>query len=167
MTQTRTTIWEAARDRFAEWALSARYQDGSRSLPGSRRNTDHDIWSAPNRFGDTDKSRCGTASAVTARRGREDDSKTDRWQRVGDLQEVRSATPTSLTYVSSRGSPRAGTLVFDRSHAKSGKPKAARRAAKKGLKRRPTNLLLDNTHKSSATAAGNARSVATVACPVR
>jgi hypothetical protein len=72
-------------------------------------------------------------------------------------------TPTSLAYISSRGSPRVGTPGFNRSHVKSGKPKAVLRAAKEGLKRRPTNPLLDNTHKSSATAAGNARSAATIA----
>jgi hypothetical protein len=90
MTPIRTTIWEAARDRFAEWAQPvARSQDGSRSLPGSRRNTDQDIWYATNGFVAADKSRCGSASAETARLGREDVSITDRWSCVRDLLEVR------------------------------------------------------------------------------
>ena len=69
---TGTTIGEAARDRFAEWAPAARTQDGSRTLPGSPRLTDHDIWSATHRKVATDKSRCGSALAETARPGRED-----------------------------------------------------------------------------------------------
>jgi hypothetical protein len=67
-----TTIGGAARDRFAEWAPAARTQDGSRSLPGSPRLTDQDIWSAIHRRVATDKSRCGSALAETARPGRED-----------------------------------------------------------------------------------------------
>ena len=96
MTPTTTTIWEAARDRFAEWAFRARSQDGSRSLPGSPRITDQDIWSAPNCFGVTDKSRCGSARAETARLGREDGSSTDRWQCVRDLRAVAEAHPHLL-----------------------------------------------------------------------
>jgi hypothetical protein len=67
-----TTIWGAARDRFAEWAPAARTQDGSRSLPGSPRLTDQDIWSATPCGVATDKSQCGSALAETARPGRED-----------------------------------------------------------------------------------------------
>jgi len=103
MTSIRTTIWEAARDRFAEWAQVARSQDGSRSLPGSPRLTDQDIWSATP-CAATDKSQCGSAPAETARKGREDVSNTDRWRHVRDLLEVWRPTPTSLAYVSSRGS---------------------------------------------------------------
>jgi hypothetical protein len=73
---TATTIGEAARDRFAEWAPAARTQDGSRSLPGSPRLTDHDIWSATHPWVATDKSRCGSALTETARPSREDVSMT-------------------------------------------------------------------------------------------
>jgi hypothetical protein len=69
-----TTIGGAARDRFAEWAPAARTQDGSRSLPGSPRLTDQDIWSATHRGVATDKSQCGSALTETARPGREDGS---------------------------------------------------------------------------------------------
>ena len=131
MTPTRTTIWEAARDRFAEWALHARSQEGSRSLPGSPRYTDQDIWSAPLSVA-TDKSRCGTALAVTARVGREDVSKTDRCESVRDLQEVWRAHPHLLDLRFFACFPKGGDSGFNPSHAKSGKPKAALRAAKKG-----------------------------------
>src|SRR5258708_24884676 len=93
---TRTTIWEAARDRFAEWALAARTQDGSRSLPGSPRLTDQDIWYAMNRFVATDKSQCGSATTETARPGREDVSKVDRCGIHRDLLAARSAHPHLL-----------------------------------------------------------------------
>ena len=95
MTPDSTTIWEAARDRFAEWACEARSQDGSRSLPGSHRKTDQAIWSATLRVA-TDKSQCGSARAETARSGREDDSSTDRWQSVRDRWEVGEAHPHLL-----------------------------------------------------------------------
>ena len=127
MTHQSTTIWEAARDRFAEWAFNARSQDGSRSLPGSRRKTEQDIWSATETVA-TDKSRCGTAMAVTARLSREDVFSTDRWQSVRELWEVWRPTPTSLTYVSSRGSPRGGSTRFNLSHVNIGKTE--RRAAR-------------------------------------
>jgi hypothetical protein len=107
MTPIRTTIWEAARDRFAEWTCSVRSQDGSRSLPGSPRLTDQDIWLAWNQFQAADKSQCGSAKE-TARQSREDVSMFDRWRRVDDLLEVRRSTPTSLAYVSLRGSPGRG-----------------------------------------------------------
>ena len=96
MTTTRTTIWEAARDRFAEWALAARTQDGLRSLPGSPRLTDQDIWSATNCLVATDKSQCGSAQTETARPGREDVSDTDRCQFDQDLLEVGCAHPHLL-----------------------------------------------------------------------
>jgi hypothetical protein len=78
MTMTATTIGGAARDRFAEWAPAARTQDGSRSLPGSPRLTDQDIWSAARCSAATDKSQCGSAQTETARPGREDVSMTNR-----------------------------------------------------------------------------------------
>ena len=131
MTQHATTIWEAARDRFAEWALSARSQDGSRSLPGSPRYTDQDIWSATHSVA-TDKSRCGTALTVTARLGREDVSKTDRCECVRDLQEVWAAHPHLLDLRFFAWLPKGGDAGFNRSHAKSGNPMAALRAAVKG-----------------------------------
>jgi hypothetical protein len=62
MTIRPTTIWEAARNRFADWASMVRCKEGLRSLPGSHRFTDKDIWSAPNRFGEADKSQCGSAN---------------------------------------------------------------------------------------------------------
>jgi hypothetical protein len=123
MTATTTTIWEAARGRFAEWALRARYQDGSRSLPGSRRNTDHDIWSALNRFGATDKSRCGSARAETARIGREDGSITDRAQCVDDLLAVAEAHPHLLDLRFFAWFPKGGNDGVNAPHGKSGKPK--------------------------------------------
>jgi len=123
MTQTTTTIWEAARDRFAEWAPVARSQDGSRSLPGSPRNTDQDIWSAPNRFGATDKSRCGSAQTETARLGREDDSKTDRWSCVRDLLAVAEAHPHLLDLRFFAWFPKGGNNRFNQPHVKSGKQK--------------------------------------------
>ena len=91
-----TTIWGAARDRFAEWAPAARTQDGSRSLPGSPRLTDQDIWSAARCCAATDKSQCGSAQAETARPGREDVSITDRCQMDRDLLEVRAIHPHLL-----------------------------------------------------------------------
>ena len=130
MTPTSTTIWEAARDRFAEWAFTARSQDGSRSLPGSPRYTDQDIWSATLRVA-TDKSRCGTALTVTARLGREDVSKTERCE-VGDLLAVTEAHPHLLDLRFFAGFPNGGDAGFNRAHAKSGKQKAALRAAEKG-----------------------------------
>lgn len=91
-----TTIWGAARDRFAEWAPVARTQDGSRSLPGSPRLTDQDIWSAAPGCAATDKSQCGSAQTETARPGREDVSRTDRLRIDHDLLEVRVIHPHLL-----------------------------------------------------------------------
>jgi hypothetical protein len=76
-----TTIREAARGRLAQWTLVARSKDGSRSLPGSLRSTDTDIWSAPISFGETNKRKCGSVKE-TARPGREDVSIFHRGQLV-------------------------------------------------------------------------------------
>jgi hypothetical protein len=119
MTQTSTTIWEAARDRFAEWALVARTQDGSRSLPGSPRLTDQDIWLATNRFVATDKSQCGSATTETARPGREDVSKVDRGGMHRDLLEVRSAHPPPPWLTFLRVVPQGGEHKVNLCHAKS------------------------------------------------
>ena len=131
MTQVSTTIWGAARDRLAEWAFVARPKEGSRSLPGSPRITDQDIWSATLRVA-TDKSRCGTATAVTARVGREDVSKTERCECVSDLLVVTEAHPHLLDLRFFAWFPKGGDTGFNLAHAKSRKQKAALRAAKKG-----------------------------------
>ncbi len=74
-----TTIREAARGRLAQWTPVVRSKDGSRSLPGSHRSTDTDIWSAPISFGEAYKRKCGSVNE-TARPGREDVSSIDRGQ---------------------------------------------------------------------------------------
>ena len=79
MTSGSTTIWEAARDRLAQWTPTVRSKEGSRSLPGSHRFTDQDIWPAPTAFGQADKSQCGSAQE-TARISREDVSRFHRCQ---------------------------------------------------------------------------------------
>jgi hypothetical protein len=101
-----TTIWEAARGRLAQWTPVVRSKEGSRSLPGSPRFTDNDIRSAPNVFGATDKSQCGSA---TGQRQHAQAGKTfpDSSLLAASLATWigREPTPTSLAYVSLRGSP--------------------------------------------------------------
>jgi hypothetical protein len=83
MTIDSTTIGEAARDRFAEWAPAVRSQEGLRSLPGSHRFTDKDIWPAPKCFGAADKSKLRLCATETARQSREDVFSHHRCQSVG------------------------------------------------------------------------------------
>ena len=99
-----TTIREAARDRFAEWTLAVRTQDGLRSLPGSHRLTDKT--SGPPRIASGQRIR---VSAALQKRQHAKAGKTfPEFIVVGQFVSAcrqPGATPTSLAYVSSRGSP--------------------------------------------------------------
>ena len=126
-----TTIGEAARGRLAQWAPVARSKDGSRSLPGSLRFTDTDIWSAPIAFGEADKRLCGSASE-TERSGREDVSTFPRCQSV--RQHLQVSHPHLL-----------GSRFF--AWLPKGKGRKKISISKIKNQRRPDQLL-DNSHKS-------------------
>jgi len=135
MTIRPATIWEAARNRLPEWTPWVRFQDGLRSLPGSPRFTDKDIWSAPSVLGATDKSQCGSAKE-TARQSREDVSSIIVVRQFANACCKPSPTPTSLAYVSLRGSPYGGI----------GKKASTRNKSMKGGPEHRTERTKPSTH---------------------
>jgi hypothetical protein len=141
-----TTIGEAARGRLAQWTALVRSKDGSRSLPGSHRFTDTDIWSAPISFEATYKRKCGSANE-TARPGREDVSSFHRGQFLRYHLSSAKPHPHLLGLRSFAGFPKGGFLVIVDPAMISSKWRRLR-VVRKGFIQPGHQTLLDNTHKS-------------------